>query len=99
MIPVTIGVSSGLLVIVIIALLKRLDKKIIYGLILSGIGFLYVGFAWSDTGALIINGAQAIFYLFMAAFGIKRGLYLLAAGFFLHGIWDGVYHLFADSNL
>ena len=51
--PVIIGISSGLLVILIFALLKRIDKPTIYGLILSGIGFLYVGFTWSDTEAFI----------------------------------------------
>jgi hypothetical protein len=44
MIPIIIGISSGLTVILIFALVKRLDKQTIYGLMLSGIGFLYVGF-------------------------------------------------------
>lgn len=35
-----IGLSSGILIIVILAFLKILDKPTIYGLILSGIGFL-----------------------------------------------------------
>ena len=34
-----------------IVFLKQLDKKVIYGLILSGIGFLYVGFVWADLQA------------------------------------------------
>lgn len=99
MISVVIGISSGLLVILIIALFRRLDKQIIYGLILSGIGFLYVGFTWSDTRALIINCAQAVFFLFVAWYGIKKGPYILGAAYFLHGIWDVVYNLFPDSNL
>ncbi|MEP7377650.1 MAG: DUF6010 family protein [Chitinophagaceae bacterium] len=99
MISVVIGISSGLLVIVIIALLKRLHKETIYGLILSGIGFLYVGFTWSDRTAFIITGVQAVFFLFIAGYGIKRGLYVLAAGYFLHGIWDLVYDLLPASDL
>jgi len=99
MLSVIIGISSGLLVILIITLLNGLDKPTIYGLILSGIGFIYVGFTWSDTRALIINCVQAIFFLFVAWYGIKKNLYILAAGYFLHGIWDLVYHLFLDSNL
>ena len=99
MIPVIIGISSGLFVILIIALLKQLDKPIIYGLILSGIGFLYVGFTWSDTKALIINCAQAVFFLFIAWYGIKKSLYILGGGYFLHGIWDLVYNLFPASSL
>lgn len=99
MLPLIIGISSGLFIILIIALMKRPDKQIMYGLILSGIGFLYVGFTWSDTKAVIINAAQAVFFLFIAWYGIKKELYILAAGYFLHGIWDLVYHLFPGSNL
>jgi hypothetical protein len=99
MISVIIGVFSGLLVILIIALLKQVDKPAIYGLILSGIGFLYVGFTWSDTRALIINCIQAVVFLFIAWYGIRRSLYILAAGYFLHGTWDLIYNLFPETNL
>ena len=99
MIPIIIGISSGLIVILTITLLKQLDKPIIYGLTLSGIGFLYVGFTWTDTNALIVNCVQAIFFLFIAYFGIRKSLNILAAGFFLHGVWDFVYNLFPGSSL
>jgi len=94
-----IGISSGLLTIIIFVLLKQFDKKLVYGLILTGIGFLYVGFAWMNLQALIVNCAQAIFFLFFAYYGVKKGFYLLAAGYFLHGTWDIVYHLFQDTSL
>lgn len=99
MLPVIIGISSGLLVILIIALLRQVDKPTIYGLILSGIGFLYVGFTWSDTRALIITCIQAVVFLFIAWYGIRRNVYVLAAGYFLHGTWDLVYNLFPATNL
>ena len=99
MIPVFIGFVSGLFVILIVYLLKQFDKAVIYGLILTGIGFLYVGFTWSDTTALIINCGQAVFFLLMAAYGIKKDLYILAVGYFLHGTWDMIYNLFPGSSL
>jgi hypothetical protein len=99
MIPLLIGISSGLLIILIIALVKQADKQTFYGLILAGIGFLYVGFTWSDTVAVIINGIQAVFFLFIAAYGIRKGPLTLAAGYFLHGTWDLVYNLFQDAGL
>ena len=99
MIPVVIGFVSGLLVILIVYLIKQSDKAIMYGLILSGIGFLYVGFTWSDTTALILNCAQAVFFLLIAAYGIRKDIYILAVGYFLHGIWDLVYNLFPGSSL
>jgi hypothetical protein len=55
---VIIGISSGLLIILLVVFLKQLDKKVIYGLILSGIGFLYVGFVWADLQALVINAIR-----------------------------------------
>jgi hypothetical protein len=99
MLPVIIGISSGIIVILLFVILKQFDKKIIYGLILTGIGFLYVGYTWTDLQALIINSIQAIVFLFLAYYGIKKNLNILAAGYFLHGSWDLAYHLFADSNL
>jgi hypothetical protein len=94
-----IGISSGLLTILLISILKHLNKKIVYGLILSGIGFLYVGYTWTDISSLIITALQAIFFLLFAHYGIKRNLYFLAAGYFLHGLWDLAYDLFRVPDL
>ncbi len=96
---INIGISSGLLMIFFIAVLKNLDKKIVYGLALAGIGFLYVGFVWTDLHALIINAVQAILFLFLAYFGIKKSMHLLAAGYFLHGCWDVAYSHFQNPGL
>lgn len=99
MIPVIIGILSGALVILSISLLSSLNKPVIYGLILSAIGFLYVGFTWTDLPSLIINCLQAIFFLFFAYYGIKKSLYFLIAGYFLHGIWDVLYGVFSNLKL
>jgi Family of unknown function (DUF6010) len=94
-----IGISLGLLIILIFSIFKHFDKKIIYGLILSGIGFLYVGFAWTDLLAVVINSIQAVLFFLMAYYGIKKNIHFLIAGYFLHGLWDISYHLFQNSNL
>ena len=99
MYSIIIGISLGLLTIFSIMLLSKLDKKVIYGLILSGIGWLYVGFTWSDLKSFIITTIQAIIFLFIAYFGVKKSLYILAAGYFLHGLWDLAYDLFPDNHL
>jgi hypothetical protein len=99
MTSIVIGISSGFFTILLIGVLKRLDKKLIYGLILSCIGFLYVGFTWTDISSLIITALQAIFFLFFAYYGVKKNLYFLAAGYFLHGLWDLAYDLFRLPNL
>lgn len=93
-----IGILSGIITIGIIALLK-LEKPIMYGLILSGIGFIYVGFTWSDIPILIVACTQALFFLFLAYFGVKKNLYFLIAGYFLHGLWDLGYDLLFTPDL
>lgn len=95
-----IGIASGLLIILIVALLmKRLDKATIYGLVLSGIGFLYVGFTWTDITSFVINSLQAISFLLIAYYGIKKSSYFLVAGYFLHGLWDLAYAFFSNPDL
>ena len=95
---VIIGISSGFLIILIFVFLKQLDQKLIYGLILSGIGFLYVGFVWADSQAIVINASQAIIFLFLGYYGVKN-IYFLAAGYFLHGCWDAFYGFFKMPGL
>ncbi len=99
MYAIIIGISSGLLIILLFCRMKHLDKKIIYGLILSGIGFLYVGFAWTDLQSLIATVVQAIFLLFFAYYGVKKNLYILATGYFSHGSWDLLYKLIPAPDL
>ncbi|TVL97343.1 MAG: hypothetical protein CV087_22470 [Candidatus Brocadia sp. WS118] len=94
-----IGTSSGLAIILLFTLLKKFDKKIIYGLILACIGFLYVGYTWSDVTLFIINCLQAAFFLFFAYFGITRSINFLIAGYFLHGAWDFLFSYFVSTPL
>ena len=94
-----IGTSSGLAIIILFTLLKKFDKKIIYGLILACIGFLYVGYTWSDVTLFITNCLQAAFFLFFAYFGITRGINFLIAGYFLHGAWDFLFSYFVSTPL
>ena len=96
---VIIGASLGIIIIILFSILRQFDKKIIYGLILSGIGFLYVGFAWTDLQALLINSTQAVVVVFIAYYGSTKNINILAAGYFLHGIWDLVYPTFQNPDL
>lgn len=97
--PLAIGIGSGILIILILLILRINDKKIFYSMILSCIGFLYVGFVWSDMGSFIVSAIQAIIFLFIAYFGFVRSLYIIAAGYFLHACWDLTYSWFQDPGL
>ncbi len=94
-----IGISSALLIILVFTIFKNFNKKMLYAHILTGIGFLYVGFVWKDAESIIINAIQAICFLIIAYYSMHRGIYLLAAGYFLHGTWDIVYPFFRNPEL
>ncbi len=96
---VLIGIASGLLIILIVGIMKWLNKRIIYGLTLTGIGFLYVGFTWTNINSFILTAVQSLVFLFISYYGIMNSMALLAAGYFLHGIWDLVFDLFPYSTL
>ncbi|HMU45906.1 MAG TPA: hypothetical protein PKC72_06025 [Chitinophagaceae bacterium] len=99
MTAIIIGIVSGILAVLVIQLLKLNNKPVIYGQILTGIGFLYVGFTWTDTPSLIITCIQALCFMFLAYAGVRSNINLLIAGYFLHGIWDFGYHFFTGSEL
>jgi len=85
--------------ILFFSFLKRFDKNTLYGLILVGIAFLYIGFTWTNIDVAMISFLQALFFLLFAYFGIKKNAHFLVAGYFLHGIWDGVYPFFGSADL
>ena len=94
-----IGISLGFVSILFSRLLKQLDEKAFYALMLSAIGALYVGYTWTDKTSLIINCIQTFFFGALAYLGIKKNMYFLAAGFVLHGAFDLVYSLFSLPDL
>lgn len=96
---VIIGITLGFFMILLFTFLNGFDKGIIYGLMLAGIGFLYVGYTWSNIQELIINIVQAIVFFLLAYYGIKKNLYILAIGYLLHGSWDLAYNLIPNEDL
>jgi len=99
MIPILIGITVALLQITAFEFLKQFDKKSIYALTLAGIGFLYVGYTWTDMATVIITAIQAIVFVLIAYYGLLKNPYILAVGYFLHGLWDILYTLWFDTAL
>src|SRR4051812_37413508 len=93
-----IGILSSVITILLVVL-KRFDQKIVYGLVLTAIGFLYVGYTWTNITIGIISGVQALFFLQLSYFGIKKNSYFLIAGYFMHGLWDLIYGQLGNTNL
>ena len=94
-----IGLSLGFISILFSRLLKQLDEKAFYALMLSAIGALYVGYTWTDKTSLTVNCIQTFLFGALAYLGIKKNMYFLAAGFVLHGAFDLVYGLFPLPDL
>lgn len=99
MISIVIGITTALLQITLFEVLKNFKKDSIYALTLAGIGFLYVGFTWIDTPTFIITSFQAIVFLLIAYYGLVKNPYILAAGYFLHGLWDIVFPFWLNAAL
>tara|TARA_R110001606_G_scaffold86135_1_gene194937 strand:+ start:745 stop:1140 length:396 start_codon:yes stop_codon:yes gene_type:complete len=99
MTPIVIGITTALLQITLFEVLKNFKKDSIYALTLAGIGFLYVGFTWTDTPTFIITSFQAIVFLLIAYYGLVKNPYILAAGYFLHGLWDIVFPFWLNAAL
>ena len=99
MIAALIGISAGLFTILIAALFKRADKNLFYGLVLACIGFLYIGYSWTDIADVIMNILQAMFFLLLAYIGVKKNPNFLIAGYFIHGLWDFIYSHVGNAEL
>ena len=96
---VIIGLVSGIFLAVALVLFRKTHSQLIYGLTLTGIGFLYVGFTWSDLPSLVISAIQAFVFLLLAYQGVRKHAGFLPLGFFLHGAWDLLYTPFDTPGL
>lgn len=94
-----IGITAAILQILAFELLKKMDKNSIYALTLAGIGFLYVGYTWTDISTAIIASIQAIVFVLIAYYGLVKNPYILATGYFLHGLWDIAYPFWGNTAL
>ena len=72
--------------------LLRFDRLIAGSLILTAIGFVYVGFAGDDTTLLLFNGTQALVNWLLAYGGLRKNPMLIPLGLLLHAGWDLGYH-------
>ena len=99
MIPAIIGIAIGILAILLATTVAKANQQMMYALILAAIGFLYVGFTWSDLLQLTITIIQALVFLMLAYYGAIKNVILLTIGYFAHGVWDLLYTNFVSADL
>lgn len=83
-----IGIITTILVIVLIELLRFLEKRLVGALTLVGIAFIYIGFSWYDIPSLTYAIVGTALFFGLSYFGYKWDFTLIIAGLVLHGIWD-----------
>ena len=96
MADIIIGLITTFFVILFLEVFKSFDKKLMGSFALSGIAFIYVGFAWSDLPSLAIVVVGVAVFLFLAYYAVTRDYRLIALGLVLHGIWDMIYPHFTS---
>lgn len=86
-----VGLTLGLISNAFIAVVSERHAQIYLGVLLAGIGFVYLGFAIADgrTSAIAVQIASAAVFLNLASLGVQHeSSLLLGAGFVAHGAWD-----------
>lgn len=92
-----IGLATTISIIGFLELFKTLDKRLLGAFTLGGIGFIYVGFAWSDLSSLITTVVGVAFFLALSYLGYKRNFHYIIIGLIAHGLWDILYPLFFET--
>ena len=70
----------------------------VHAMLLTGIGWVYIGFALMDGRArnVVVEGLGATAFTVVAFIGLLYSPYTIAAGFAAHGFWDMLHH---DSGI
>lgn len=91
-----VGLATTTAVIILVELLRFLEKRLIGALTLVGIAFIYIGFTWSDTTSLIYAILAAAVFVAFSYFGYKQNFIWVIIGLVLHGVWDILFPLISE---
>ena len=92
-----IGLITTIAIIVLVEILKFLEKRLIGALTLVGIPFIYIGFSWNDRLSLTYAILGVAIFVALAYFGYKNNFILIIVGLILHGIWDILFPFFSSA--
>jgi hypothetical protein len=90
-----VGGALGFVGVIEAALLSRQDAFIFLGVLLGGIGSVYLGFAIADgrTSAIAVQIASALVFINVAFLGVvHESAVLLGLGYLGHAAWDAIHH-------
>jgi hypothetical protein len=88
LIGVVLGIGTALLCSWI-----GLDRRSFYATVLIVVGHYYVLFATigASSRVLVIESIGMFVFVLIAAIGVRRGMWIIAAGLALHGAFDSVH--------
>jgi hypothetical protein len=92
---IAVGLTLGLVSTAFTAAVSRSEAFVYLGVLLGGIGSVYVGFAIADgrRSAIAVQVVSAAVFLSIGYLGAHhRWGVLLGLGFIAHGAWDWVHH-------
>ena len=90
-----VGLVLGLVGVAEAAALSREHAFIFLGVLLGGIGCVYLGFAIADgrTSAIAVQAASALVFINVALVGIaQESAVALGLGYLGHAAWDAIHH-------
>ena len=89
-----LGTAAAAATIAAALLLSKPAAREFLGALLGVTAGVYLGFGLLDgrPRELRIEVAGILLFLGLAVLGLKVWPYFLAAGFFLHGLWDAAHH-------
>ncbi len=88
MIDFYIGLTTTLVIIVLVEAFRFLEKRLVGALTLVSIAFIYIGFAWGEALSLTYAIVGTALFFALSYFGYKWNFILIILGLLLHGVWD-----------
>ncbi|NQV19989.1 MAG: hypothetical protein HQ511_01085 [Rhodospirillales bacterium] len=88
------GVGFGVPSIIYFAMLPQPLYALHLAVFLSGIAGVYLGFSVLDgrPRTIVMETVVMVMFFALAILGLKFSLWILAFGYFAHGVWDCLHH-------
>ena len=90
--PIAVGVGLAVGAIGLAALLPQARALEFFAALLALIGAIYVGMAIEQKQQIVFQFTVALGFMLLGLLGLWLSPWILAAGYFAHGAWDGLHH-------
>ena len=95
--PFYIGLITTAATIVLFEAFGFLEKRLLAAFTLTGIAFIYIGFAWKDIPSMVYCICAVGLFVALSYYGYKNNSLLIVIGLILHGVWDWSFHFISST--